>query len=357
MTIYLDHNATTAVKPEVIDLLQGLLRDTGNPSSQHAAGRKARKYIEDARAQVAALVNYKPQNVIFTSGATESNNMIVQGHTGTLLMSAIEHASVIDVREDAIKIPVDANGIVDLVSLEEMLAAHKPQLVCVMAVNNETGVIQPVAEIGALCKKQGALFHCDAVQAAGKIAIDFNAWRCDFMSLSSHKIGGPQGAGALIFRTSVPVPKFIKGGGQERRQRAGTENVASIAGFGLAAELAVMDLEKFQVLSALRDQIEKALAENSIVIHAQNAPRVANTICFSVRGGNAQTLLMQFDLAGVCVSSGAACSSGSVKPSHVLQAMNIAEDLASSSIRVSLGWNSTQKDVDGFIAAWQRIGA
>ena len=355
--IYLDHNATTAAKPEVIDLLHNVLRDAGNASSQHAAGRKARKSIEDARAQVASLVNYKPQNIIFTSGATEANNMIVQGHAGVILVSAIEHASVIDVRENAIKIPVDSNGIVDLVILEEMLHTHKPQLVCIMAVNNETGVIQPVADIGTLCKKYGTLFHCDAVQAAGKIAIDFNAWQCDFLTLSSHKIGGPQGAGALIFRTSVPVPRLLKGGGQERRQRAGTENVAGIAGFGLAAELAMRDLEKFQVLSALRDQIENALTANPIIVHAQTAPRVANTICFSVRGGNAQTLLMQFDLAGVCVSSGAACSSGSVKPSHVLQAMNVAEDLASSSIRVSLGWNSTQKDVDGFIAAWQRIGA
>ncbi len=358
MAVYLDHNATTPIKPVVADLLHDVVREGGNPSSQHSAGRAARKHVEDARAQVANLVQYRAQNVIFTSGATEANNMIMQGHEGPVLISAIEHPSVLNVRSDAVHIPVDSNGIVRLDAVEELLKTHSPKLVSVMAVNNETGVIQPVAEIGRLCKKHGMLFHCDAVQAAGKIDIDFEAWGCDFMSLSAHKMGGTVGSGALVFRSSTPVPKLLKGGGQERRQRAGTENVPGIAAMGLAAELALQDKDAYQALETWRDRIETALAKNDkVTLHIQNAPRIANTTSFSVAGGNAQTLLMQFDLNGVCVSSGSACSSGSVQPSHVLQAMGVPADLATSSIRVSLGWNSTEKDVDAFLAAWQKMSA
>lgn len=356
MTAYLDHNATSPIKPLIADLVQDVVRTGGNPSSQHSAGRTARKFIEDARAQVAALVRYKAQNVVFTSGATEANNIVVQGHPGPVLVSAIEHPSVLNVRDDLVRIPVDNNGITRLDAVEDLLKTHKPQLVSVMAVNNETGVIQPVAAIGKLCKAHGALFHCDAVQAAGKIDIDFDAWGCDFMSLSAHKMGGLPGVGALIFRSSTPVPRLIKGGGQERRQRAGTENVPGIASMGLAAELARKDTDAFQELAALRDQVEQALAQSgAVVLHGQSAPRVASVSSFSVKGGSAQTLLMQFDLNGVCVSSGSACSSGSVQPSHVLQAMGVADDLAASSIRVSFGWNSAEKDVDAFLAAWQKM--
>lgn len=347
MAIYLDHNATSALKPAVIDTMVRVLHECGNASSLHSAGRTARKHIEDSRSDIAALVAYRPANVVFTSGATESNNMILKGHPGTILISSIEHPSVIETRADAIKIPVTPDGIVDLAALEDLLAAHKPQLVAIMAANNETGVIQPVAEIGRLCRAAGALFHCDAVQAAGKIAIDFENWGCDFMALSAHKCGGPQGAGALIFRSQTPVPRFLTGGGQERRQRAGTENVATIAGFGVAAKLALADLPAYQTLAALRDRIETARPD--MVVHGRNAPRVANTSCFSLPDRNAQTMLMQLDLKGLCVSSGSACSSGSIKPSHVLQTMAVPDTLCAGALRVSLGWNSTANDIDQLI--------
>lgn len=356
MTAYLDHNATSTVKPPVADMLHDVVRTGGNPSSQHAAGRAARKYVEDARIQVASLVQYRAQNIVFTSGATEANNIVLQGHDGQILISAIEHPSVLNTRADAVHIPVDANGIVRLDALEHLLKTHTPQMVSVMAVNNETGVMQPVADIGKLCKENGALFHCDAVQAAGKMDIDFDAWRCDFMSLSAHKMGGVAGTGALVFRSSTPVPKLFKGGGQERRQRAGTENVPGIAAMGLASELALKDKDDYQRLILWRNALETELVKNAAVtLYGQQAERVSNTIAFSVAGANAQTMLMQFDLAGVYVSSGSACSSGSVQPSHVLKAMGASDEAASASIRVSMGWNTTQKEVDAFLAAWQKM--
>lgn len=353
MAIYLDHNATSILKPAVIDTVVAVLHECGNASSLHSAGRAARRHIEDARADVAALVAYKPANIVFTSGATETNTMIVRGHSGTVLLSGIEHPSVIETQPAALHIPVTADGLIDLAALENLLAEHRPQLVAVMAVNNETGVIQPVSEIGRLCRKAGALFHCDAVQAAGKIAIDFDGWGCDFMSLSAHKFGGPQGAGALVFRSQTPVPRLLTGGGQERRQRAGTENVAAIAGFGTAARVAVSDLPAYQALCILRDRIEAARPD--MTIHGRGAPRVANTSCFSLPDRNAQTMLMQLDLDGFCVSSGAACSSGSIKPSHVLEAMGVSRDLCTGALRVSLGWNNTGEEINHFIESLRTL--
>ncbi len=356
MVAYLDYNATTPIRPEVIELIGRVLREGGNPSSQHACGRNARKYIEDAREQVANLVNYKSENVIFTSGATEGNNMVLQGHEGPIAVTDFEHPSVWNVIDGDIKIKVRPNGLIDLEDLDDVINLKNPKLISVMAVNNETGVIQPIAQIGRLCREKGILFHVDAVQAAGKIEIDFERWHCDFLSLSGHKCGAPQGVGALIFRSKTPVPKLIKGGGQERRQRAGTENTASIAGFGLAAHMAKTELSEFKRLGAFRDQIERTIEKvTGVMIHGAGTPRVYSTSCFSVPNTDAQTLMMQFDIEGICLSSGSACSSGVLKPSHVLKSMGVDDQMASSALRISMGWNTTQSDVDAFLSAWQNI--
>lgn len=353
MSVYLDHNATTPVKPPVLALMGAVLAETGNPSSLHSQGRAARARVENARDQVAALAGYRSQNVVFTSGAAEANTMIMKGHSGKAATSAIEHPTVREANLEAIRIPVSADGVLDLIALERILTEEKPELVAVMAVNNETGVIQPVEEIGRLCKQHGALFHCDAVQAAGKIDIDFEKWNCDFMTLSAHKMGGPQGMGALLYRSGVAVPKLIFGGGQEKRQRAGTENVAGIAGLGLAAELALKDKNDYQKLGNWRDKMERHL--NSVVVHGKDAKRIANTSCFSLRGRKADTLLMALDLKGIAISSGSACSSGSVRASHVLKAMGVDDDLCAGALRISLGWDSAEKDVDALVSALQNI--
>lgn len=282
--------------------------------------------------------------------------MILQGHDGPIAVTDFEHPSVWNVRDDAIKIKVRPNGLIDIEHLNDVIEIDKPKLISVMAVNNETGVIQPIAQIGRLCRDKAILFHVDAVQAPGKIEIDFERWHCDFLSLSGHKCGAPQGVGALIFRAKVPVPKLIKGGGQERRQRAGTENTASIAGFGLAADMAQKELPEFKRLGAFRDQIEREVEQTAgVMIHGAGAPRVHSVTNFSVPNTDAQTLMMQFDLAGICLSSGSACSSGVLKPSHVLTSMGVPDDMAASALRLSMGWNTTQNDVDAFLQAWQNI--
>ena len=282
--------------------------------------------------------------------------MILQGHDGVLAVTDFEHPSVWNVRDDVIKIKVRPNGLIDLEDLDDVINLKNPKLISVMAVNNETGVIQPIAQIGRLCREKGILFHVDAVQAAGKIEIDFERWLCDFLSLSGHKCGAPQGVGALVFRAKVPVPKLIKGGGQERRQRAGTENTASIAGFGLAAHMAKAELPDFKRLSAFRDQIEDEVRKTAgIMIHGSGAPRVHSVSCFSVPNTDAQTLMMQFDLNGICISSGSACSSGVLKPSHVLKSMGVDDQMASSALRISMGWNTSKADIDAFLNAWQNI--
>lgn len=352
MAFYLDHNATTPMKPPVLALMSAVLGECGNASSLHGPGRAARRHVEDAREKVATLTGHRAANVVFTSGATEANNMILKGPYAKIAVSAIEHPSVLEANSQVRILPAQPSGVIDLAALERHLESENPELVAVMAVNNETGVVQPVSEIGRLCKQYGALFHCDAVQAAGRIDIDFAQWNCDFLTLSAHKMGGPMGAGALLFKSGVKLPKLLHGGGQEKRQRAGTENVAAIAGFGLAAELALKDKSDFQKLSALRDALEKEL---DAVVHGKDAQRVANTSCFSVKGRKADTMLMALDLKGIYVSSGSACSSGSVKPSHVLQAMGVSDDLCTGALRVSLGWNTTENDVNEFVKAMKTI--
>lgn len=353
--VYLDYNATCLLRPQAREAMVQALAHTGNASSVHGFGRAARKIVEDARANVAALANVKPMQVIFNSGATEGNNTILCGFTDKpVLVSATEHPSGLASCTHAIKIPVLSNGLLDMEAYEKLLIEHTPALVSVQYVNSETGVIQPIKDIAALARQHGALMHTDAVQAAGRIALDFTDLGVDYMALSAHKMGGPQGAGALLFREGLQVPNFMKGGGQERRQRAGTENVAAIAGFGAAAKVALNDIDHYQSRAALRDQLESALRQtrNDVIIYGADAPRVANTSNIGLPGVPAETQLMAMDLAGVAVSSGSACSSGAFKASHVLSAMGADDAAAKSSLRFSLGWATTKADIDRAIAAW-----
>ena len=361
--VYMDHNATTAVRPEARDAVALALALTGNPSSVHGSGRTARRLVEDARDAVAALVGAEPAWVVFTSGGTEANNLALRvlPKRAPILCSAVEHASVLSVMDGIVEIPVDGDGVVDLGALEALLAGEDtPALVSVMLANNETGVIQPVADVAALAHEHGALIHCDAVQAAGKMAIDFRALGCDLMSLSAHKIGGPSGVGALVVTSGVEgglalIP-MLRGGGQERGRRAGTENVPGIAGFGAAARAAREGLTDFARLGRWRERIENRLRQHAASrVYGFGAPRLANTSCLTMPGVEAETQVIQLDLAGVAVSAGAACSSGKVEPSRVLAAMGVDANEAATAIRVSLGWNTTEDDADKFVEAWIQV--
>ncbi|MBU6235497.1 MAG: cysteine desulfurase [Alphaproteobacteria bacterium] len=350
--IYLDHNATTPALPVAVEAVSASMAGVGNASSVHAAGRGARSIVEGARQAVATLIKADPKSVIFTSGATEANNTVIKHFANSMVMTgSCEHPSVIEAAPDALRIPTLPSGLIDTDAYQDMLNTHKPALVSIMLVNNETGVIQPIQNLAALAHEAGAKFHCDGVQAAGRIDIDFTKLGADYLTLSAHKMGGPQGVGALVVAPKAPPVKLIHGGGQERRQRAGTENVAGIAGMGAAAKAA--DHKAYQRLAALRDKIESEIA--GITVFGKDAPRVANTTCFALAGVPADTQLMALDLAGICVSSGSACSSGSVKPSHVLEAMGIAPALAGCALRVSLGWTTTAAEIDTFIATYKKL--
>ena len=360
--VYMDHNATTAVRPEAPEAVALALAVTGNPSSVHGSGRTARRLVEDARDAVAALVGAEPAAVVFTSGGTEANNLALRGAgRARVLCSSVEHTSVLSVMDGIVEIPVDGDGVVDLGALETLLAGEdEPALVSVMLANNETGVLQPVADVAALAHEHGALVHCDAVQAAGKMAIDLGALGCDLMSLSAHKIGGPAGVGALVIAGGVandwPLSPVFRGGGQERGRRAGTENVPGIAGFGAAARAAREGVADFARLGGWRERIEDRLREHAgSHVYGLSAPRLANTSCLTMPGVEAETQVIQFDLAGVAVSAGAACSSGKVEASHVLAAMGAGAEEAATAIRVSLGWNTTEDDVEKFVEAWIQV--
>ncbi len=357
--IYLDYNATAPIRPEAAAAVARAMEQPHNASSVHRFGQEGRKLVEDARATVAHLVGAPPAQVIFNSGATEGNNTVLHHFKGErILVSAIEHPSVLESVPDAERIPVTKDGIVDLDALEELLKAEpKPALVSVMLVNNETGAIQPIRDVADLSKKYGALVHCDAAQAAGKIAIDMSALGVDFLTLSAHKIGGPQGVGALVLGLCGITPTLLQGGGQEKSARAGTENVAGIAGFGVAAKLAAHDLPRYQQLEPLRSSLELELckAQQDVVVHSQNVERVAGTSLFSFPGAASETLLMALDLEGIAISNGSACSSGTVKPNHVLKAMRASEDIASSALRVSMGWDTKERYIEEFLKAFEKI--
>jgi cysteine desulfurase len=358
--IYLDYNATAPVRPEAAAAVAAALQAVGNPSSVHGFGRAARRLVEDAREHVAALANARPEEVIFTSGGTEANALALGG-TGAarLIVSTVEHESVLRNAPQATALPVGRDGVADLAALAGLLAqgAGQPTLVSLMLANNETGVIQPVAEAAALARRHGALIHCDAVQAAGKIPVDMAALAVDLLSLSAHKLGGPQGSGALVLRDGVRLTALVNGGGQERSRRAGTENVPGIAGFGAAARTAAADLAGAGRIRELRDRLEAGIraASGRAVVHGAGAPRLPNTSCIGLPGLSAETQMMALDLAGIAVSSGAACSSGKVRASHVLRAMGLSPEEAGCAIRVSLGWRSSASDVDRFLAAWSGL--
>ena len=363
MNIYLDYNASAPLRPEALALVREVLALTGNASSVHGFGRAARTLVEKAREQVAALAGTHANQVIFTSSATEANNMVLRAFLGSrILVSSTEHPSVLEAAPEAELIPVTKDGLVDEEAFTALLdKGGEPALVSIMAANNETGVIQNVGRLAKIVKKKfpAVHVHTDAVQAAGRIALDFPAWHIDYMSLSAHKLGGPQGAGALITAPGAKPVKLLHGGGQEKRQRAGTENVAAIAGFGLAAELAQKNIAAFQDIAVLRDRMEKELrhAAPALAVHGQDAPRVANTSLFSLPGIAAQTQIMALDLGGIAVSSGSACSSGTVKTSHVLRAMGVAENVAESALRVSMGPATTAAEIDNFIRVWSDMAA
>ncbi len=376
--VYLDHNATSPLRPEARAAMAAALAETGNASSIHAEGRAARARIETARAAVAELVGAEPAAVIFTSGATEavalalSPEMELSGRPvrcDVLLISGIEHPAVRAGGRFAAErieiIPVDRQGLVDLAALDAMLARHRNggrrALVSVMAANNETGVIEPLREIGVRVHAAEGVFHTDAVQIAGRYPFGLETSGADLISLSSHKLGGPHGVGALIARDAdTRVPPLLRGGGQERGARAGTENVAAIAGFGAVATSAGMMLaEEVGRLAGLRDRLEDGLQDIApeVVILSDGAPRIPNTTCFAVPGVAAETAVIAFDLEGIALSAGAACSSGKVGSSTVLAAMKIEPELARGAMRASLGWNSTKADVARFLTIFARVHA
>ena len=346
--------------------MERALAISGNPSSVHAAGREARALIEQSREQVATLIGVRPQEVIFTSGGTEANASALRGaiegalevndRITRLFVSAIEHDSVLaNAAALAERVPglrvetvaVTADGVVDVQSLGSALREGRGRaLIAVMAANNETGVLQPIDEVSILAKEANALLFVDAVQAAGKVEPDFSI--VDYISLSAHKIGGPQGVGALVVKEGVPFAQQALGGGQERGMRAGTENVSGVAGFGAAAGVAT------GAVLALRDRFERGLPSSAVVFGA-SAPRLPNTSNFALPGIVAETAVMALDLDGVMVGSGAACSSGMMKPSKVLKAMGVSYDLARCALRVSFGWSSAEDDVDAVLASIARL--
>lgn len=355
--VYLDYNATAPARPEVIAAVGEAMALPGNPSSVHTAGRQARRAVEDARSKVAQLAGTVAANVVFTSGATESNNIALRGWEDEkrVLTSAIEHPSVIEACE-AERLPVTQEGKVDLTALEGLLqkSDDRQALVSVMLVNNETGVIQPMAEIIALAHAHGAVVHCDAVQAAGKLPLDFDGSGLDLLSLSAHKIGGPKGIGALVVNPVHHIRSLIHGGGQEKGRRSGTENVAASAGFGVAAEISLAEIEKQPDYTALRDHIEAAVTEAcpQVQVIGSGVDRVGTVTCLALPDVGSETQVMAMDLAGIAVSAGSACSSGKVKRSQVVTAMGYDESIAASTLRVSLGWATTAAEVDRFIEAY-----
>lgn len=357
--IYLDYNATAPIRPEVIELVTKIMHEVGNASSVHSHGRTARKYVEDARVQVANMCGVDPEQVIFTSGATEATNAaLCHFKNKKTLISTIEHPAVVDSLPDAIKIPVTKDGLIDLDAYKTILnEGQAPAIVSVMLINSETGVIQPISQMAQMAHEKGALFHTEIVQGTGRIKIDMDELGIDYMSLSAHKFAGPQGVGALILRKGLEAPKFMRGGGQEKNCRAGTHNTAGIAGMGLAAQIAIENIDHYQKIGDMRDDLERRLKQVSdkVVIYGENAPRICNTTNVGVKGLPAQTQMMALDLQGISVSSGSACSSGSFKPSHVLLAMGVSEEDAKSALRISMGWGTTSADIDHFIKTWSQL--
>jgi cysteine desulfurase len=371
MPIYFDHNATTPLDPRVLEAMLPYLADAayGNPSSVHRYGRAARQALDTAREQVAALVGVQAMQLTFTSGGTEANNLALKGFTARhprarLLVSAIEHAAVIEPAQVLATqgiavgmIPVNGQGRVELSALDALLRAGNTGLVSVMQANNETGVVQDIPTIAGRVRAVGGVLHCDAVQAAGKLPLDFGASGAHLMTISAHKIYGPRGIGALVVDKTLELEPLQHGGGQEKGLRGGTENLAAIVGFGVAAELARQELaSRVEHARGLRDRLETGLRElPGTVIFGDGAERLSNTLQFGTPGFESETLLMSLDRKGIAVSSGSACHSGKTEPSHVLMAMGVERSLALSAIRVSLGQKNTSEEVDRFLEVFRGI--
>lgn len=370
--LYFDWNATAPLRTEARAAMEAALDVTATPSSVHAEGRAARALVEKARAEVAALVGADPKDVTFSSGATESNMLALtpalqvggsKSLRDRLFVSAIEHSSVLSggrFTADSIEqLPVTHDGILDVNALRSVIARAQRPLISVMLANNETGVIQPIREVADVVHAANGLLHVDAAQAPGRIVCDIAALGADLMTISAHKLGGPQGVGALIRRGDIHIAEpHIKGGGQERGLRAGTENVAAIAGFAAAATIAASATQTdAEHIATLRAQLEAGIkaATPQVAIFGAAALRLPNTSFFAVPGMKAETLIIAFDLNGVAVSSGSACSSGKVQASHVLAAMGVAPELARGAVRVSLGWSTTAADVDRFLGTWNKL--
>jgi cysteine desulfurase len=368
--VYLDWNATTLLRPEARQAMAAAWDLVGNPSSVHAEGRRARILVERARARLAVAVGAPPRNVVFTSGGTEANALALapglHGASGRpverLAVSAVEHPSVLAGGRFPVhaihQIRVTRAGTVDLDDLRAVLAAGPVALVSIMAANNETGAVQPVAEAADIVHRAGGLLHVDAVQGLGKIPLNIKLIGADLLTVSAHKIGGPKGVGALLLAEGLAgVEPLLRGGGQELGRRGGTENVAGIAGFGAAVATAMETLEADAIrLEGLRDRLENGLKRiKGTIIFSDEARRLPNTTLFTVPGLRAETAVIAFDLEGIAVSSGSACSSGKVQPSHVLEAMGCDADLAKGAVRLSLGWSTTEADIDCCLEAWRKL--
>jgi cysteine desulfurase len=372
---YLDWNATAPLRPEAREAMLAALDLVGNPSSVHGEGRKARAVVEDAREVIARGLCVRPADVFFTSGATEGAAWTLTPHTRrldrkapltTLLAGASEHACVLQGHRfpaDCVEtLDVDADGIIDVAALESRLAnIGEAAMVAVQAANNETGVLQPTTRIAELAHAAGAVFVCDAVQLAGRVPCEAELIGADVLILSSHKLGGPKGVGAVVLVGERVQPEpLIRGGGQERRQRSGTENVAGIAGFAAAFEAATAQTQDFASRAArLQQRLEAGLRaiRSDTVVFGEGTRRLPNTTCFAAPGTPAEMALIALDLDGVAVSSGSACSSGKVAQSHVLAAMGVAAPLAQGAIRVSTGCDTTEADIDAFLSAWAKINS
>jgi cysteine desulfurase len=368
MRLYLDHNATSPLRNEAKDALLSALRTpAGNASSLHAEGRAARALLDAARGHVAALAGVPPRDVVFTSGGTEAIASAIRGVTDRatakhrrIVVAALEHSAVLDAARaltargfTVVEVPCDASGRIDAGAFAAKLD-DQTALACLQAANNETGVLQPVAEVGAACRSTRVPFLVDAVQAAGKVPIERDRWSADLLAVSAHKLGGPQGAGALIVRPGLLMAPLLAGGAQESRRRGGTEGVAILSAFGAACAAAGRDLhEEPPRLLALRQRLENAFRAMApgVRIHGEHAPRLANTVNAAFPGVSGESLVIALDLAGFAVSTGSACASGAVSPSHVIRAMGFDEDEARGAVRVSLGWSTTQGDIEQLVAA------
>src|SRR6185369_7466858 len=368
--VYLDWNATTPLRPEARQAMAAAWDLAGNPSSVHAEGRQARRLVEGARAAISWAVGARPQDLVFTSGGTEANALAltpglrrgVGEPAQRLLVSAIEHTSVLSggrFPPEAIgTIQVTGSGLIDIDHLRRLLAVGRPALVSVMLANNETGALQPVGEVADIVHEAGGLLHVDAIQALGKIPFDIKSLRADLITFSAHKVGGPKGVGALVLAEETQgLEPLLRGGGQELGRRAGTENVAGIAAFGAATTAAMAALAgDISRLHALRERLENGLQQTpGMFVFSAEVPRLPNTTLFTVPGLKAETAVIGFDLGGIAVSSGSACSSGKVQPSHVLAAMGVGRELAQGAVRLSLGWSTSEADIDLALQAWRKL--